>query len=266
MFGIGGEDKDKLKENMEDIKQMVNSSTPDQQPPQKQQKETDELGEDFPQGFEEDNSSPDQNINQTQSFSQDPDQTEQNDLSEPSEKSFEERFQTEEKSDTLTQRQNQQQNKKQHNGDAPDEVAKAFDSPPQNQENSSNEQNTPQQAQEPQSQQNQDRSANSTAKNNLDSRLNDSIPEPAETKQINVPEIDKGTLFIRRQKFESAKNMIREMRYLSREIEDVVNQLERGIEEDRATEKEAKELLHSLEQDRSGVKNIISQQKGNQQE
>jgi hypothetical protein len=56
------------------------------------------------------------------------------------------------------------------------------------------------------------------------------------------------------------------MRYLSREIEDVVNQLERGIEEDRATEKEAKELLHSLEQDRSSVKNIISQQKNNQQE
>lgn len=75
---------------------------------------------------------------------------------------------------------------------------------------------------------------------------------------MNVPDIEKGPLFIRRQKFESAKNMIEEMRYISREIEDVINQLERGIEEDRKTEREAKDLLHKLDQDRSGVKDIIS--------
>jgi regulator of replication initiation timing len=76
-----------------------------------------------------------------------------------------------------------------------------------------------------------------------------------------VPEIDKGPLFIRRQKFESAKNMIEEMRYISREIEDVINQLGRGIEEDRETERQAKNLLHKLDEDRTGVKDIISPEK-----
>lgn len=55
--------------------------------------------------------------------------------------------------------------------------------------------------------------------------------------------------------------MIEEMRYISKEIEDVVNELERGIEEDRKTESDAKDLLHRLDEDRSGVKDIVSPEK-----
>ena len=51
------------------------------------------------------------------------------------------------------------------------------------------------------------------------------------------------------------------MRYLSREIEEVVNHLEEGIRQDRETEKEAREILHSLEEDRSGVQEIVSPSK-----
>lgn len=90
------------------------------------------------------------------------------------------------------------------------------------------------------------------------SRLNEQIPEPPETKKLDVPEIDKGPLFIKRQKFESAQRMIQEMKQISHEIDQVVNQLQKGIEQDRETARNAKELLHELEEDRRGVKQIVS--------
>lgn len=93
------------------------------------------------------------------------------------------------------------------------------------------------------------------------SNLDNQIPDPPKTKKINVPEIEKGPLFIRRKKFESAVNMIEEMRYLSREIEEVVNRLEQGINQDRETEKEARNILHAIEDDRRGVQDIISPEK-----
>jgi len=48
------------------------------------------------------------------------------------------------------------------------------------------------------------------------------------------------------------------MRYLSREIEEVVNHLEEGIQQDRETEKQAREILHNLEDDRRGVQDVVS--------
>jgi len=76
--------------------------------------------------------------------------------------------------------------------------------------------------------------------------------------KLNVPEIEKGPLFIRRKKFKSAVKRIQEMRYLSREIEEVVNHLEEGINQDRGTEKQAREILHSLEDNRRGVQDVVS--------
>ncbi|MFB6209543.1 MAG: hypothetical protein ABEJ56_05410 [Candidatus Nanohaloarchaea archaeon] len=96
-------------------------------------------------------------------------------------------------------------------------------------------------------------------RSNPRSGLRDKVPEPPETKKLNVPEIDKGPLFIRKGKFRSAKQMIDEMQYLSSEIEQVMNQLEAGIEEDRNMESDARELLQRLESDRGEIKDIISQ-------
>lgn len=279
MFGIGGDDKDQLKENMEEIKQMVNNSSPGQQTPQDQENQIDELEKEFSQGFSGQNSieagSPaPQSSDNTQSFSSE-EQPVQEDSTESADASFEEKFETDNSPDTGQQSFDNQSNSQ------PEPVSQQ-EQPSQNDNQSASQSNSPQQPgkdvqtfdsapqqnQQPQQQptdQNQSQTERSSQTSSTGSRLNESIPEPAETKDINVPEIDKGPLFIRRQKFESAKNMIQEMRYLSREIEEVVNQLERGIEEDRATEKEAKELLHSLEQDRSSVKKIISQQNKQQE-
>lgn len=84
------------------------------------------------------------------------------------------------------------------------------------------------------------------------------IPSPAETREIDVPEIEKGPLFIRRQKFEKAREMITEMLYLSREIEDVVAELETGLERDSRTESEIRQLLDEFEDDRAEVGEIVS--------
>ncbi|MFQ3275434.1 MAG: hypothetical protein ACI9LV_001016 [Candidatus Nanohaloarchaea archaeon] len=272
MFGIGGDDKDKLKENMEDIKQMVNNSTPGQQPPNDQESQIDDFEQKFSQETDESDTKPvdrnQQRSENTQSFSDQPQQnSEQQDLSGSQDRSFEGKFDTSDNSsqsdqntgnqpnqNTVNEPQSSQAGGNQSSAAANQENVQAFDSSPQ--ENNLQQESRSQSSSRP---------AKSSESGSTGSRLNDSIPEPAETKDIDVPEIDKGPLFIRRQKFESAKNMIEEMRYISREIEEVVNQLERGIEEDQQTEKEARELLHNLEKDRSSVKNIISQQNKQQE-
>lgn len=90
-----------------------------------------------------------------------------------------------------------------------------------------------------------------------DSAIGKEIPEPAETKELDVPEIEKGPLFIRRSKFDSAKQMIQEMHYLVQEIQNTVEGIERGIEEDREIEENAKQVLHQLGQNRKEVEHII---------
>ncbi|MFB6291960.1 MAG: hypothetical protein ABEI58_01040 [Candidatus Nanohaloarchaea archaeon] len=88
--------------------------------------------------------------------------------------------------------------------------------------------------------------------------LDAEIPSPPETREINVPEIDKGPLFIRRQKFERAREMITEMLYQAREMEDVINHLESGLQRDRETERDIKELVQNFEGNRGQVEDIIS--------
>ncbi len=88
--------------------------------------------------------------------------------------------------------------------------------------------------------------------------LEQEIPKPPETREINVPEIDKGPLFIRRQKFERASQMIQEMHYLSEEIEAVVNRIEEDVQADRDTERQVRELVHDFEDNRTEVETIIS--------
>lgn len=280
MFGIGGDDKDKLKENMEEIKQMVNNSAPQSS---QQQEDQPPLEEDFSQFArdqqqEKENASP----GKIESFSSQADQSRDQGFQGNQERmteseqpvnqdqSFDERFESQESGskqpETAQHQENPQRDqqptqKQQQNSQQPDRDSQ------QNEVQSSSSKEVQSFDSENRSQpDSQDSSGGSRrSQSSTGSDLNSSIPEPAETKDINVPEIDKGPLFIRRQKFESAKNMIEEMRYIAREIEDVVNQLERGIEEDQQTEQEAKELLHNLEKDRSDVQNIISQQNNDEE-
>jgi len=90
------------------------------------------------------------------------------------------------------------------------------------------------------------------------SSFDQDIPEPAKTREINVPEIDRGPLFIRRRKFERAREMVTDMRYISEEVEAVVNDIESGIQSDREMERDVRELVEAFEANRSEIEDIIS--------
>jgi len=90
------------------------------------------------------------------------------------------------------------------------------------------------------------------------SQVESEIPEPAETRDLDVPNIEKGPLFINRRKFDSAKRMIYEMRQLSREIETTVESMEQDIKRSRETEQTVQKILNEFEQNRGDVEKIVS--------
>lgn len=261
MFGFRDKEKDQLEENMEEIKQLINQED--------SQQDSNLSGDGFP-----DNG--DLSQNQDDDFagfdSQDAQQGTRPNFDEPQEDSSSDNgtnsFDTPQKdfnSQENTGFEQNSENEESFNdefGDTPSQQNNPDPSRKREQPGNTQERAEKQPVnQKPQRQQKEVKDnieERRTSKESKDSGLDTKIPEPAKTKQIDVPEIDKGPLFLRRGKFEKAQEMIQEMRYISQEIEDVVNRLESGIREDQETEREAKELLHTLEEDRSQVKGIIS--------
>lgn len=268
MFGFGDKEKDKLEENMEDIKQLINKGRDERK--QKQATDTDNTEtppQQNSQSFEdqpEDLEVPQEFQNQgqeTQSFEeqaggQPAEDTNTQDSSPSHQESFDKEFggqnpdRSQEQTGGRKKFSEQEQQVRGH-----EESVKQEKAPVQETET---QEEAPRQAPSDTGRSRETTPKQDTTRKPEKDSLNERIPEPAETKKIDVPEIEKGPLFIRRKKFERAQEMIQEMRYLSQEIEGVVNRLENGIKQDQKTEREAKELLHSLEDDRSDVKDIIS--------
>jgi hypothetical protein len=69
-----------------------------------------------------------------------------------------------------------------------------------------------------------------------------------------------GPLFIKQSKFDDASRMIGQMRQLSREMQQVTQQLSQGVEEDAQTERRARELLKELDNGRRNVQDVVSPQ------
>ena len=88
--------------------------------------------------------------------------------------------------------------------------------------------------------------------------LSKNVPAPPETRDIDVPEIDTGPLFLRQQKFLGAKKMIEEMLFLLGDLERTVNDLETGISKDQEIERDVREIMSHFEDNRSEVEGIIS--------
>lgn len=260
MFSFGDKDKEKLKENMEQIKEMVDNGDV---PEEGSQQPADELNDgmssenlsdnesleddfesqdfsqndDFDQGWEpaEQNnqsqrSDTGHNNNQTQStqnFGDEPSSGQpQGSGSEEKLERFEEAAEQKSQSFDEPAQQNQQPQ-----GDSFDQRFGARESDSSNQDNSSRTPSAP---------------------------SNDNIPKPPETKEIEVPEIEKGPLFLKRQKFRKARQMVEEMRYLSDQIQGTLNSLESGIQEDQNIEKNIRNMLHEFESSREEVQGIIS--------
>lgn len=84
------------------------------------------------------------------------------------------------------------------------------------------------------------------------------IPDPPESRDLNVPEYDKGPLFIRREKFRRAANLVQDMRYLVQEINKSAGSLEQTIQEEEKIQQDMAALLGELEQERTEVRDFVS--------
>lgn len=271
MLGLGGKNKkDKLEENMEEIKQMIDRGDSDKMSPESSnQQDTEAPAESFqnPGQDSTQSSSVPQDKNGTRSFGQG-----SNSDSPVEGGAFDQKFETD-SSDVQNTFDTPEGDKDSFSGFQEDESSvKQSSSPQETSENtdglnhgevsersqrssSSNDASDRNQGSRS-GHQNDVRNQSEPKKQSSDMRTE--IPDPPETKQLNVPDVDKGPLFIKRKKFESAVSMIRDMKQISAEIDRTVNRLQKGIEEDRKTQRSAKELLHELEDDRKDVRQIVS--------
>lgn len=200
MFNLGGDDKEKLKENMEEIKDLVNSqhagnseinSEPNHQPPEEKPEP------DVPDELDGDLSS---QIKSAQQL----------DLDEPQEEP----------------KQNKSRNSSRENSDndlrndlkSISNEVKKMDKPKGSKTKSSS--------------QNQHKS-------------------------MSRPSGDGETVFLEVDEFQDVKGKVEEMRYLSREIKDLVGNLEEGVDEDRRIESEAQDVLNDFADRRESIQNSI---------
>lgn len=259
MFDFGNDDKEKLRENMEQIKEMVNegeSIGEDQAPPGFDQ-DIGGFGDDTT-GF--DDSGEGQQFDQPQQDSPGGDEVESFDspgdeisADSPGEDEdlereldeFEQKFgedqdqQGSQQSFQDVQQQQPQQDQQEKQGQQPQPDDTAPNSPPPNQQRS--------------------QTTQGGVKDSRDTQqLESDLPSPPETRELNVPDIDRGPLFLRQRKFLRAKQMIEDMLYLSDEMEKTVNDLEAGLQEDKDIERDVVEILREFEDNRTEVEDIIS--------
>lgn len=241
MFDFGNDDKEKLRENMEQIKDMVNEGKgigQEQQPQEgfsqgfEEEQEIEYTGGGFEEGFEEQNEGQQPGDERTHDFDQPGQDT-------PQEAAGFDSPQEEEVEQELDEFEQKFGDEEQQPRQAQDVDNTAPNTPPPNQQRS-----------------------RSTQEGVTDSRgteqLSREVPSPPETRELNVPDIDRGPLFLRQRKFLRAKQMIEDMLYLSEEMEKTVNNLEAGLQEDKDIERDVVEILREFEDNRTEVEDIIS--------
>lgn len=214
MFNLGSNDKEKLKENMEEIKNLVNN-----------QQSSEEVQEDEESGQNQeqpDFSQMNQEAAENNQFNQSLDQTnEQSNIPEtepPQNNDF----------------PNNENDGKELGGQSTQQTSAFSNNPQMNQQdNFSNQEQT----QEPQTQ------------------TSNSVPTAA-----NFSSKSGETIFLTVERFEQLQDRIEQMRYLSNEIEDVIDHLEAGVQEDDQTQSEAQQLLDDFSSRRSDVEDIITSQ------
>ena len=203
MFNIGGDDKEKLKENMEEIRNLVNSES-DQEDPEPAQESADMPKQQGQQGMDQMPSDGQQNMNQAASAV---DQT-----------------------SGASQRRS---------------ISPADNSEPNRPErlsNSSTNNNSSSQ---------KNLSSREDMKNHLESISN-------EVKKMEEGERSSGdTLFLEVDEFNEVQTMVEEMKYLSREMKDLMDNLEDGIEEDRRVEGEAENVVEDFSERREKIQSAL---------
>ncbi|MDY6768495.1 MAG: hypothetical protein SVW02_00085 [Candidatus Nanohaloarchaea archaeon] len=91
-----------------------------------------------------------------------------------------------------------------------------------------------------------------------DGPTHDDVPEPPEVRDIDVPDIEKGPLFITVDKFRDALEAIADLRRVADEMEDYIGSMEGTLQEDRETEDGVRRILDEAETDTDELKDIVS--------
>jgi len=86
----------------------------------------------------------------------------------------------------------------------------------------------------------------------------DDIPEPPETREIEVPDIQKGPLFIRVRKFKEAKQMVSRMRELNEDMETQMGGLRNTLQEDDETTRRLNDAMKRLQDSMNTIRDIVS--------
>lgn len=77
-------------------------------------------------------------------------------------------------------------------------------------------------------------------------------------KEIEVPDVNKGPLFIRVKKFKEAKRLVDELGQLGQDLETSIGGLRNTLDEDDQINSQLEDTLTRLEDSMSSMKNIVS--------
>lgn len=88
------------------------------------------------------------------------------------------------------------------------------------------------------------------------------VPNPPETKELDIPDIQKGPLFITMNKFKEALTTMSQMKSLAEDLETQIGALENTLEEDRETQQEFRQLLDDTVQGAENIQDIVSPDAG----
>lgn len=98
-----------------------------------------------------------------------------------------------------------------------------------------------------------------TERQDADADLSETeIPEPPEIKELDIPDIERGPLFITVNKFKQALVTLSEMQEIAEDMAANVGSLENTLEEDRQTEKSLRDLLDATVGHTEVVEEIVS--------
>ncbi len=86
----------------------------------------------------------------------------------------------------------------------------------------------------------------------------DELPEPPEKKELDIPDIEKGPLFINVDKFREAVNTLSELRDLAADLGSDAGSLEGTLDEDRDIQESMEAALEEFERDSEQLQDIVS--------
>ena len=251
MFNLGGNDKEKLKENMEEIKDLVNS----------QEKGSSQGPQELMNGGQ----SPQQQENENRQPSN-PDQGADSQPDNDPQLNPQEGMDNELPSDSqdMGQEMNDLQNAINNQG-----TAQETDRPDMEQKNNTQPQNNSLDSglDSSGSEFNSSRGLGEDNLNNSDSSSRDSgsslsgfqsDQRPDLSEESDKPDSDGDTLFLEVDEFNRVQEMVDEMKYLSREMNDLMENLEGGVEEDRRIESEAQDVIDEFSQRREHIESSIN--------